>query len=134
MSMTDPVSYLLTRIRNAQKSRKETVEIPFSSLKEEVARILKEEGYVRDFKVQKEKDQPQGVLKVSLKYLDPFTPAISHLERVSKPGRRVYVGAKEIPRVLNGMGVAIVSTSQGMMTDRESRKRNLGGEVLCYVW
>ena len=132
MSMTDPVADMLTRIRNANSAAKEKVEIPSSSLKEDIARILKEEGYITNYRVLP--DNKQGVLRVTLKYADSDRPVISQLKRISKPGRRVYVGAKEVPRVLNGMGVAIISTSSGVMTDRESRKQNVGGEVLCYIW
>lgn len=132
MSMTDPVADMLTRIRNAISAAKEKVEIPSSSLKEDIARILKEEGYITNYRVVP--DNKQGVLRVTLKYADSDRPVISQLKRISKPGRRVYVGAKEVPRVLNGMGVAIISTSSGVMTDRESRKQNVGGEVLCYIW
>jgi small subunit ribosomal protein S8 len=132
MSMTDPVADMLTRIRNGITAAKEKVDIPSSSLKEDIARILKEEGYITNYRVVA--DNKQGVLKVTLKYADTETPAITQLKRVSKPGRRVYVGAKEVPNVLNGMGVAILSTSRGVLTDRDSRKQNVGGEVLCYVW
>ncbi|UCF31217.1 MAG: 30S ribosomal protein S8 [bacterium] len=132
MSMTDPVADMLTRIRNALLAGKERVDVPASSLKEDIARILKEEGYIKSYKLIE--DSKQGVLRVTLKYGDQATPAITAIRRISKPGRRVYVSTKEVPRVLNGLGVAIMSTSKGVMTDRESRKQNVGGEVLCYVW
>ncbi len=132
MSMTDPVADLLTRIRNALLAGKEKVDVPASSLKEDIARILKEEGYIKSYR--RIEDTKQGVLRITLKYTDSTSPAIVKIQRISKPGRRVYVGSKEVPRVLNGLGVAIMSTSKGVMTDRESRKNNVGGEVLCYVW
>jgi small subunit ribosomal protein S8 len=130
--MTDPVADLLTRIRNALLAGKEKVDVPASSLKEDIARILKEEGYIKSYR--RIEDTKQGVLRITLKYTDSTSPAIVKIQRISKPGRRVYVGSKEVPRVLNGLGVAIMSTSKGVMTDRESRKNNVGGEVLCYVW
>lgn len=132
MSMTDPIADMLTRIRNALMAEKEKVDIPASAMKEDIARILKEEGYIKSYRVIE--DQKQGVLRVTLKYGDPNIPAITQLERISKPGRRVYVGSKEIPRVLNGLGIAILSTSSGLLTDRQSRDQNVGGEVVCYVW
>lgn len=132
MSMTDPVADMLTRVRNALMAGKEKVNIPSSSLKEDIARILKEEGFIKSYRLIE--DTKQGVLRITLKYSDPTEPAIIEIRRISKPGRRVYVAAKEVPRVLNGLGVAIISTSKGVMTDRESKKQNVGGEVLCYVW
>jgi small subunit ribosomal protein S8 len=133
MSMTDPIADMLSRIRNALLARKEKVEVPASAMKEEIARILKEEGFIREYKLVK--DDRQGMLTLSLKYAaDARTPAITNLTRVSKPGRRVYVGSGDIPKVLDGMGIAILSTSRGLLTDRESRKQTVGGEVVCYVW
>ena len=132
MSMTDPIADMLTRIRNALRTGKEKVDIPSSAIKEEIARILKDEGYITNYRVIE--DNRQGVLRVTLKYGDPNIPAIAHLERVSKPGRRVYVGSEDIPRVLSGMGIAILSTSSGLLTDRQSRQKKVGGEVICYVW
>jgi len=132
MSMTDPIADMLTRIRNGLMAGKEKVDIPSSSLKEDIARILKEEGYITNYRVIA--DNKQGILRVTLKYSEPETPAIVQLQRISKPGRRVYVGAKDVPKVLSGMGVAILSTSRGVFTDNDSRKQNIGGEVLCYVW
>lgn len=131
MSMTDPIADMLTRVRNAINTGKEKVDIPSSAIKEEIARILKDEGYITNFRVLE--DNRQGVLRITLKYGES-TPAIAHLERVSRPGRRVYVGSTDIPRVLGGMGIAILSTSRGLLTDRESRQKKVGGEVLCYVW
>ncbi len=132
MAMTDPIADMLTRIRNALMREKEKVDVPMSFMKEGIARILKDEGYIKDYRVLK--DNKQGVLRITLKYADPDTPAIAHLERISKPGRRVYVGTKDIPKVLNGLGIAILSTSKGVITNRDSRRMNVGGEVLCYIW
>jgi len=132
MSMTDPVADMLTRIRNALLAGKEKVDIPASSLKEDIARILQEEGYIKSYRVLS--DNKQGVVRITLKYGDLDTPAIARIQRISTPGRRVYVSAKDVPRVLSGMGVAIMSTSKGVLTDADSRKQNVGGEVLCHVW
>ncbi len=132
MAMTDPIADMLTRIRNALMRKKEKVDIPMSFIKEGIARILKDEGYIKDYRILK--DNKQGVLRITLKYAEPETPAIVHLERISKPGRRVYVGSKNIPKVLNGLGIAILSTSRGVITNRDSRRMNVGGEVLCYIW
>ena len=132
MSMTDPVADMLTRIRNALMAGKEKVDIPSSSLKEDIARILQDEGYIKSYRVLS--DEKQGVLRVTLKYSEADSPAIVRIQRISKPGGRVYVGARDIPRVLNGLGVAILSTSKGVMSDAQSRRENVGGEVLCYVW
>jgi small subunit ribosomal protein S8 len=130
--MTDPLADMLTRIRNASLARHEKVDVPGSLLKLEVARILKEEGYIKNFKFTK--DDKQGVIRVFLKYEDPKRPVIEGIRRVSKPGRRVYAGSKDLPRVLGGLGIAIVSTSRGVMTDRRAREMKVGGEVLCTVW
>jgi len=130
--MTDPIADMLTRIRNALQARKEEVEIPSSKLKVRIAEILKEEGYIKGFKVIP--DNKQGILKVFLKYDEYGEPVISGLKRVSKPGRRIYVSKKQIPRVMGGLGIAILTTSRGLMTDREARKAGVGGEVICYVW
>ena len=132
MSMTDPIADMLTRIRNALMAGKEKVDIPASSLKEGIARILRDEGYIINYRMIE--DTKQGVIRITLKYGDPDVPAIENLQRISKPGRRVYVGAREVPRVLNGLGIAILSTSRGILTDRESKVQNVGGEVLCYIW
>lgn len=131
MNVTDPIADMLTRIRNAQLARHDSVEIPASRLKLEILRILKEEGYIRDFRVLR--DRSRRKVKVWLKYLDK-TPVLTNLERVSKPGRRVYVGKDEIPKALDGMGTVVLSTPQGVLTDRQARQRGVGGEVLCYVW
>jgi small subunit ribosomal protein S8 len=132
--MTDPIADLLTRIRNAILAGHKVVEAPASNLKKEVARILFEKGYILGYKVI-EGENVQPTLKIALKY-NPKNkkPAIKSIQRISRPGLRKYVGADEMPRVLNGLGVAILSTSKGLMTDKEARKENIGGEVLCYVY
>lgn len=130
--MTDPISDMLTRIRNAKMRKHEVVDIPLSKLKVELARILKEEGFIRNYRVVGESVKKN--LRVYLKYVDNDEPVISDLQRVSKPGRRVYVGKDEIPSVKGGIGVAVLSTSKGLMTDQKSREAKVGGEVLCYIW
>ena len=132
MSMTDPIADLLTRVRNGILARFAKVDIPASRMKIGMAKILKDEGFIKNYKVIK--DRKQGVLRVFLKYGPDKKCVIHGLERVSKPSRRVYVGASEIPKVLNGLGVAIVSTSQGLMTDARARTLNVGGEVICTIW
>lgn len=131
--ITDPISDYLTRIRNAAMANHRVVEIPASKMKMDITRILFEKGYILNFKL--EEDNKQGMIKIALKY-HPETKknAIKHLERVSRPGLRRYCGAEELPRVLNGLGVAIISTSQGVITDKEARAKNIGGEVLCYIY
>ncbi|MCX6335582.1 MAG: 30S ribosomal protein S8 [Bacteroidia bacterium] len=132
--MTDPIADLLTRIRNAIMAGHKVVEVPASGLKKEIARILFEKGFILSYKVVEGK-YAQGVLKIALKYNSKSKkPAIKELQRVSRPGLRHYVGADEMPRVLNGLGIAIISTSRGLMTDKEAKKENIGGEVLCYVY
>ncbi|WP_428264618.1 30S ribosomal protein S8 [Haliangium sp.] len=133
MSMTDPIADLLTRIRNGIQARHLQIKCPSSRLKTRIAEILREEGYVDAVSVADE-DNKQGTISVTLRYYDRNTSAITGLRRASRPGQRRYVGAKELPKVRNGLGVAIVSTSQGVMTDRDARKRGIGGEVLCEVW
>ena len=130
--MTDPIADMLTRIRNAMKARFDTVAIPASSVKENIARILKEEGYIQNFHV--EQDGKQGVLVVSLKYDEQGEPVITELIRLSKPSRRVYVNKGNVPTIRNGMGVAVISTSQGIVTDAVARQKGVGGELLCSVW
>ena len=130
--VTDPVADLLTRIRNGSMAEHEKVDVPASKLKVRVVEILKEEGFIKNFRVIE--DQKQGVLRVYLKYGPAQERVITGLRRVSKPGRRLYVSADRIPSVLGGMGVAILSTPRGVLTDRESRRAKVGGEVLCYVW
>jgi small subunit ribosomal protein S8 len=132
MSMSDPIADLLTRIRNASSAEHEKVDIPSSKLKVRITEILKEEGFIKNFRLIE--DKKQGTLRVYLKYGPGNEKIISGLVRVSKPGRRVYVAKDKIPSILGGMGVAILSTSQGVMTDRAVRKQKLGGEVLAYVW
>jgi small subunit ribosomal protein S8 len=132
--MTDPIADLLTRIRNATMAGHKVVEAPASNLKKEIARILFEKGYILSYKVT-ESDNGQGTLKIALKY-NPRTkkPAIKEIQRISRPGLRRYAGTDEMPRVLNGLGIAILSTSKGLMTDKEAKKENIGGEVLCFVY
>ncbi|MDD3391961.1 MAG: 30S ribosomal protein S8 [Bacilli bacterium] len=132
MGMTDPIADMLTRMRNANQMRYKEVEIPASKIKLEIARILKDEGFINDYKVKK--NEVQNVLVVNLKYGDKKERVITGLKRISKPGLRVYANHEELPKVLNGLGIAIVSTSKGVMTDKEARKDNLGGEVLAYIW
>ncbi len=132
MTMTDPIADMLTRIRNALKARHVKVDIPSSKMKLEIAKILKEEGYIENFK--SIEDGKQGILEVSLKYTKDGLPAISGLQKVSRPGRRVYCDKSEIPDVLGGYGIAILSTSQGIMTGKQSRTKGIGGEVLCSIW
>ncbi|MCR4429131.1 MAG: 30S ribosomal protein S8 [Caldiserica bacterium] len=132
MVNSDPISDMLTRIRNANLAYHESVEIPASKIKTEIARILKEEGYINDFVV--DSSSGHDVLRVFLKYGPKKERIITGIKRVSKPGRRVYVGKDKIPRVLRGLGIAIISTSKGLLTDKEARKLGEGGEVLCYIW
>lgn len=131
MVMTDPVADMLTRIRNANIVRMKIVEIPSSKIKQELAKILKDEGYVEDYELVD--DDKQGMIRVHLKYMGKDR-VISGLKRISRPGLRVYAGKDEIPRVLGGLGIAVLSTSQGIMTDKKARTSGIGGEVLCYVW
>ena len=132
MSLSDPIANLLTNIRNAAHARKETVDIPASKLGQKILEIFKSDGYLEDFRLIK--DNKQGILKVYLKYTKDRKSAIIGLKRVSKPGLRVYAKNDNLPRVISGLGTAVVSTSKGIMTDREARKSNIGGEVLCYIW
>ncbi|BCV24291.1 30S ribosomal protein S8 [Gelria sp. Kuro-4] len=132
MTMTDPIADMLTRIRNANVARHEVVEIPGSRMKQAIAEILKAEGFIRDYEYVN--DKKQGILKVYLKYGPNKERVISDLRRISKPGLRVYVGRNEIPRVLKGLGIAILSTPRGVMSDKQARREGVGGEVLCYVW
>ncbi|NLN20095.1 MAG: 30S ribosomal protein S8 [Firmicutes bacterium] len=132
MVMTDPIADMLTRIRNASSANHDQVDIPASRLKQELARVLKEEGYIRDYKVVDE--DGRSMIRVFLKYGPNKQKAISGIKRISKPGLRVYARHEEIPRVLGGLGCAVLSTSKGVMTDRSARKAGVGGEVICYVW
>ncbi len=130
--MTDPIADMLTRIRNASKAKLEKVDIPSSKLKLEIAKILKDEGYIKNLKMVK--DRRQGVIRIYLKYTDEESPVIQGLKRVSRPGNRVYVGNAAIPRVMGGMGTAILSTPRGVQTGKQAKKDNVGGEVLCHIW
>ena len=132
MSMTDPIADMLTRTRNANVATKDKVEIPASNLKEEVAKVLKKEGFIRGY--ERIENNGQGLLKLYLKYGAEGEKVITGLKRISKPGLRVYANKDEIPKVLGGLGTAIISTSYGVLTDKEARKQGVGGEVLCYVW
>ena len=132
MQITDPVADMLTRIRNANSAKHETVDVPASNLKKAIAEILLEEGYIKSYSIVDNGNQ--GVIHITLKYLAKKQSVISGLRRVSKPGLRVYAGADELPRVLRGLGIAIVSTSKGVMTDKAARTAHVGGEVLAFVW
>ncbi len=132
MQITDPIADLLTRIRNANNARHETVEVPASNMKKSIVQILFDEGYIKKFEVID--DDRQGMIKIWLKYGEGKTQVIKGLKRVSKPGLRVYVSRDELPRVLKGLGIAIISTSNGVMTDKRARRENVGGEVLAFVW
>ena len=134
MTMTDPVADMLTRIRNANQAMHEGVVMPSSKQKIALADLLKEEGYITDFDVSNSEKSTGDVLSITMKYTDSRERVISGLKRVSKPGLRVYTKSDKIPRVLGGLGVAVVSTSKGLMSDREARRRHMGGEILCYVW
>jgi len=132
MSMTDPIADMLARIKNANMARHDRVEVPASRLKEEIAQILQGEGYIKNYRYLE--DRKQGILRIYLKYSSDKQRVISGIKRVSKPGRRVYIGKAELPRVLNGLGIAIISTSRGVMTASQCRRIGVGGEVICYVW
>ena len=132
MQITDPVADMLTRIRNANTAKHESVDVPASNLKKAIAKILLDEGYIKSYEVVE--DGTQGVIRIQLKYLAGKEKVISGLRRVSKPGLRVYAGADELPRVLKGLGIAIISTSKGVMTDKSARANHVGGEVLAFVW
>ncbi len=131
MSLSDPIADLLTRIRNASNARHERVDVPASKMKNEIARLLKDAGYVKNYKFID--DKKQGILRIYLKYDEEYRGVVN-LKRISKPGRRVYVDHLHIPKVLNGLGISILSTSKGILTDKEARELNVGGEVLCHVW
>ena len=132
MNITDPIADMLTRIRNANTSKHSTVDIPSSKMKTAIAQILLEEGYIKSF--EEIKDDKQGIIRVTLKYDEKGKRVISGLKRISKPGLRIYVNKEEIPQVLNGLGIALISTSKGIKTDKNARKEGLGGEVLAYIW
>ena len=132
MTMTDPVADMLTRIRNANTAGHQTVEVPSSKMKRSIAVILKEEGYISDYEFIE--DGKQGIIKIAMKYAPGKTRVISQLRRISKPGLKVYVKADDVPRVLGGLGIAIISTSKGVISDKDARSKGVGGEVVCYVW
>ncbi|MBQ6152534.1 MAG: 30S ribosomal protein S8 [Ruminococcus sp.] len=132
MQITDTIADLLTRIRNANSAKHDTVQIPASNMKKAICQILVDEGYIKGFSV--EEDGKQGVITVTLKYLEGKKPVIQGLRRVSKPGLRIYSNVEDMPKVMKGLGIAIISTSKGIMTDREARKLNVGGEVLAFIW
>ena len=132
MTMTDPIADMLTRIRNANVVKHETVDVPASNMKKELSRILLEEGFIRGYDVIE--DGKQGIIRIQLKYGQTGERVISGLKRISKPCMRVYADKHEVPRVLNGFGISIISTSKGILTDKQARKENVGGEVICYVW
>ena len=130
--MTDPIADMLTRIRNSNNAKHKTVDVPASNIKREIAQILLDEGYIKSFDFIE--DNKQGMLKVELKYTQDGERVISGLKRISKPGLRVYANSQELPKVLGGLGIAIISTSKGIITDKKARELNVGGEVICYVW
>ena len=134
MTMTDPIADMLTRIRNANIAMHDDVRMPSSNLKEALAGVLQNEGYIESYDVEDNQDRPGRTLHVRMKYSPERARTISGIRRVSKPGLRVYSRSNEVPRVLGGLGVAVISTSQGLLSDREARKRKVGGEVLCFVW
>lgn len=130
--LTDPIADMLTRVRNAILIKNEKVDIPASKIKVEIAKILKEEGFIKSYKIIK--DKKQGILRVTFKYTPENESIISGLQRISKPGRRVYVGKSEMPKVMGGVGIAIVTTPKGILSDKDCRREGIGGELLCYVW
>ena len=132
MQITDTIADILTRIRNANSAKHETVDVPASNLKKDIAKILLDEGYIKAYSV--EEDGKQGVIRITLKYTDSRSPVITGLRRVSKPGLRIYSSCEDMPKVRKGLGIAIVSTSKGIMTDKKARELNVGGEVLAFVW
>ena len=132
MQITDPIADMLTRIRNAGNAKHDSVDVPASNMKKSIAQILLDEGYIKSYQIVD--DGTQGIIRITLKYVDGRQKAITGLKRVSKPGLRVYAGAQELPKVLRGLGIAIISTSRGVMTDKKARELNVGGEVLAFVW
>lgn len=132
MYLTDPIADMLTRIRNAAKAKHDSVDVPASNIKKAIAQILLDEGYIKNFQIIN--DEKQGVIKITLKYGPGKVNSLTGLKRISKPGLRVYASCDELPRVLKGLGVAIISTSKGIMTDKEARRQNVGGEVLAFIW
>jgi len=134
MQITDTIADLLTRIRNASNAKHETVDIPASNMKKAIVQILADEGFIKGFQLIEDKNNAQGIIRVTLKYVEGKKPAISGLKRVSKPGLRMYTDVENMPKVLRGLGIAILSTSKGVMTDKQARKENVGGEVLAFIW
>ena len=132
MNTTDPIADMLTRIRNANSSKHKTVDVPASKIKTSIAEILFKEGYIKSFEVIN--NENQGIIRITLKYDEKGTRVIDGIKRISKPGLRVYASKEELPKVLNGLGIAIISTSEGLLTDKEARQKNVGGEVIAYVW
>ena len=132
MNTTDPIADMLTRIRNANSAKHKTVDVPSSKMKEAIAEILFKEGYIKAFEIIS--NENQGIIRITLKYDEKGTRVIDGIKRISRPGLRVYAGKEELPKVLNGLGIAIISTSQGLKTDKEAREAGMGGEVLAYVW
>lgn len=132
MNITDPIADMLTRIRNANTSKHKTVDIPASNMKKAIAEILFEEGYIKSFEVIE--NENQGIIRITIKYDEKGSRVIAGLKRISKPGLRVYAASDELPKVLNGLGIALISTSKGIMTDKKAREQGIGGEVLAYVW
>lgn len=132
MTMTDPIADMLTRIRNANSVKHDTVDVPASNIKKEIARILLEEGFIKGYDVIE--DEKQGLIRVQLKFGRDGEKVITGIKRISKPGMRVYADKTQVPKVLNGLGISIISTSQGIVTDRQAREKGIGGEILCYVW
>ncbi|MEE0732871.1 MAG: 30S ribosomal protein S8 [Acutalibacteraceae bacterium] len=132
MQITDSIADLLTRIRNANSAKHDTVEVPASNMKKAICQILQDEGYIKNFTTIE--DGKQGMIKITLKYGEGKTPVISGLRRVSKPGLRIYSNVEDMPKVMKGLGIAVISTSKGVMTDRQARKENVGGEVLAFIW
>lgn len=132
MNITDPIADMLTRIRNASNSKHKTVDIPASNMKKAIADILFKEGYIKSFEIIE--DQAQGIIRITLKYDEKGIKVISGIKRISKPGLRIYAAKDELPKVLNGLGIALISTSKGIMTDKQARENGIGGEVLAYVW
>ncbi len=132
MNITDPIADMLTRIRNANTAKHTTCDVPASNMKLAIAKILFDEGYIKSF--EEIKDEKQGIIRITLKYDEKGKSVISGLKRISKPGLRVYAGKEDLPQVLNGLGIALISTPKGVLTDKEARKENVGGEVLAYIW
>lgn len=130
--VTDPIADMLTRMRNTLLTKTEKVDIPASRMKVEIAKILKEEGFIKSYKIIK--DKKQGILRITLKYTSDNKPVITGLKRISKPGRRVYTGKEEVPKVMGGVGIAVLTTSKGVLSDKVCRRDGVGGEVLCYIW